>query len=509
MNYIKLNSAALFVMFFFHCGLSIAGDKEVRSIASIIKVWGFLNYQNSYVLESSIHWDEELLHALASYDSSQDVRLAISSLFQKLPALKTNSNAFIDWEVYSRSAWIERDTLLDIETKARLKEMLILKKPFPNRYLDRSYGDVIKFKNPHNIEWDYKIKNHRLLTLALYWTKMNFFNPYQELLPSWDQTLLDLIPIFIQANSEEEFYMALLQMNARIEDSHSEFNVFPLSMQNKIFGNYFLNGVQLSNREDTVYVKAIHPDAYQGLRQGDVLLEVDGYAVKTLLDSITKIGSFSYYNVSRMMRMFARSKTTSRSWKIKRGNESLNVIVHYGEIDKVLSVPQTTNKEMYPDSMVYIMPEGLKQKELKVLLKEARKKAGVILDMRCYPKGHVATLSIFFSARYRHFATMRIVDTQRPGCFKYKKVKTSLMGRRYKKPVTVIVSDRTQSASEYTVMAIQTNPNAKVVGTRTAGANGEVLSIHLPGGYTCVYSSTGVYYPDGQPNQKEGVRIIR
>ncbi|MFN6377932.1 MAG: S41 family peptidase [Flavobacteriales bacterium] len=509
MNYIKTSGAALFVMFFFHCKMSIAGDKEVGSIASIIKVWGFLNYQSSYVLESSIHWDEELLRALEGYDSSQDARLAISSLFQKLPAPKRNSDAIIDWKVYSRCAWIESDTLLDIQTKARLKEMLISKKPFPNRYLDRSYADVIKFKNPHDIEWDYKNRNHRLLTLALYWTKMNFFNPYQELLPSWDQTLIDLIPIFINADSEEDFYVALLQMNARIEDSHSEFNVFPLTMQEKIFGKYFLDGVKLSHRGDTVYVEAKHPEAKQELQEGDILLEIEGYSVTTLLDSIKKIGSFSYHNVSRMMRMFARSKTTSRLWKIKRGNESLNVIANYVAVDKVLSVPPDATKGLYPDSMMYIMPEGLTLKELKVLLKAARKKAGVILDMRCYPKGQVATLSTFFSARYRHFATMTTVDPQRPGCFKYKKVKTSFFGRRYKKPVTVIVSDRTQSASEYTVMAIQTNPNVKVVGTRTAGANGEVLTIHLPGGYTCVYSSTGVYYPDGRPNQKEGVRIIR
>lgn len=504
-----ISAVIIFVLLFFQ-GLIVRGaDNNIQNLASIIRVWGFLNYQNSYVLTSSIHWDEELIRALSIYDESKDEKKSISSLFEKLPEQALNDNLNVDWGVYSRSAWIEKDSLLDVKTRARLKAMLIAKKPFPNRYLEKSYADVIKFKYPHDIKWDQKNKNHRLLSLAQYWTKMNFFNPYQELLPSWDQTLIDLIPIFINAVSEEEFYVALLQMNARIEDSHSEFNVFPLTMQEEIFGKYFLDGVKLSHRGDTVYVKAKHPEANQELQEGDILLEIDEYSVSTLLDSIKKLGSFSYHNVSRMMRVFERSKTTSRLWKIRRAIETLNVVVNYMEFDKVLKIEPDALEEVYPDSLMYIMPEGLSPKELKDALKVARKKDGVVLDMRCYPKEHMFTLSSFFSARYRHFAMVKVVDPKRPGSFKYKKVRTSFFGKRYKKPVTVIVSDRTQSASEYTVMAIQTNSKVKVVGTRTAGANGDVVSIWLPGGFTCVYSSIGIYYPDGRPNQKEGVRIIR
>jgi C-terminal processing protease CtpA/Prc len=54
-------------------------------------------------------------------------------------------------------------------------------------------------------------------------------------------------------------------------------------------------------------------------------------------------------------------------------------------------------------------------------------------------------------------------------------------------------------------MALRTTPGAVVVGSTTAGADGNVSAFFLPGGITSMFSGIGVYYPDGKPTQRIGI----
>ena len=54
-------------------------------------------------------------------------------------------------------------------------------------------------------------------------------------------------------------------------------------------------------------------------------------------------------------------------------------------------------------------------------------------------------------------------------------------------------------------MAYQVHPNASIVGSTTAGADGNVSQIVLPGGITTMISGIGVYYPNGRETQRIGI----
>ncbi len=56
-------------------------------------------------------------------------------------------------------------------------------------------------------------------------------------------------------------------------------------------------------------------------------------------------------------------------------------------------------------------------------------------------------------------------------------------------------------------MAFQSSPNVKVIGSQTAGADGNVTAIVLPGGIFTMISSIGIFYPDNSPTQGIGVKI--
>ncbi len=69
----------------------------------------------------------------------------------------------------------------------------------------------------------------------------------------------------------------------------------------------------------------------------------------------------------------------------------------------------------------------------------------------------------------------------------------------------IIVNETTQSQAEYTTMAFRVAPNVKVIGSTTAGADGNVSQFNLPGGITTMISGLGVYYPDGKETQRVGI----
>ena len=75
----------------------------------------------------------------------------------------------------------------------------------------------------------------------------------------------------------------------------------------------------------------------------------------------------------------------------------------------------------------------------------------------------------------------------------------------YKGKIIIIVNAKTQSNAEYTTMALRVAPKATVIGSTTAGADGNVSKIILPGNIRTMISGIGVYYPDRTETQRVGI----
>jgi C-terminal processing protease CtpA/Prc len=54
-------------------------------------------------------------------------------------------------------------------------------------------------------------------------------------------------------------------------------------------------------------------------------------------------------------------------------------------------------------------------------------------------------------------------------------------------------------------MALETARDTKIIGSQTAGADGNVSLIRLPGGIYTYFTGLGVYYPDGGETQRVGI----
>lgn len=71
----------------------------------------------------------------------------------------------------------------------------------------------------------------------------------------------------------------------------------------------------------------------------------------------------------------------------------------------------------------------------------------------------------------------------------------------------ILTDENTQSMGEwFTMMLRQFNSNAVIIGSQTAGADGDVKRLSLPGGYRFSFSGNGIFYPDGRETQRVGIK---
>ncbi|MDD3108775.1 MAG: S41 family peptidase [Alistipes sp.] len=143
---------------------------------------------------------------------------------------------------------------------------------------------------------------------------------------------------------------------------------------------------------------------------------------------------------------------------------------------------------------------------------DLKKSKAIIADFRDYtnPK----TISIIWYCLLpweTHVTTVSLPKKRLPGYFYTRKEywggTNCEFVQRYKGKIVALVNERTQSSAEYCTMALQSIPHTIVIGSQTSGADGNVVINQLPGPLQIIFSGLGVYYPDGTPTQRVGVRI--
>jgi C-terminal processing protease CtpA/Prc len=132
---------------------------------------------------------------------------------------------------------------------------------------------------------------------------------------------------------------------------------------------------------------------------------------------------------------------------------------------------------------------------------------GLIIDIRNYPSDFVVfTLGSLLVDHPTEFARFTIGDLANPGAFYFTPpLVLKPQAPHYAGRVIILIDEVSQSNAEYTTMALRVAPGAVVVGSTTAGADGNVMPIPLPGGLSSMMSGIGVFYPDKRPTQRVGI----
>ena len=157
--------------------------------------------------------------------------------------------------------------------------------------------------------------------------------------------------------------------------------------------------------------------------------------------------------------------------------------------------------------IAYLKLSSIRVQDVVNYIEQASVTRGLVIDIRNYPSEFVVfALGSRLVQETTSFARFTVGDLDNPGAFIWTQPLTlqpATLGYRGK--VAILVDEVSISQAEYTAMALRAGPQAVVVGSTTAGADGNVSPILLPGGVRTMISGIGVFYPDKTPTQRVGI----
>ena len=159
------------------------------------------------------------------------------------------------------------------------------------------------------------------------------------------------------------------------------------------------------------------------------------------------------------------------------------------------------------NKITYIDLSKINPNEIPTLQSLIKNSTGIVFDIRNYPKAFVPfLLGSYFVSKPTSFVKFLVGSQKDPGEFSF--IKGPVISPAFplfKGKVVVMVNAKTQSQAEYTAMAFRSGNNTTIIGENTAGADGNVSNISLPGGLSTKISGIGVFYPNGTPTQRVGI----
>jgi C-terminal processing protease CtpA/Prc len=506
------------------------GSLEIENLTNLGMIWGFLKYYHPAVARGDYNWD--------------------ASLFRIMPKIilaKTKAGANAELEKWVDSIGkpdsclhcspVKQDSTVQILpdygylfNKGNLTSSLVEKLNYikNNRNQEDNYYVVqaegvgnpnFEHENPY-VKMVYPDVGYRLLSLYRYWNIIQYFYPYKYVIgEDWNKILPEFIPKFVHAENATTYALACLEIIARIHDTHA--NIWGQNQELKNFFGKNAAPIQAKFIENKLVVTGFYSDSFsikEKLNLGDIIASINGEPVEKLVKNNLYLTPASNYETQLRNIPYNLLRTAGDSLElgIIRDRKKFRLFVHCiesGKVNVFLELNQNPNDSSYKiinGNIGYLFPGRYHDRQLPAIKDAFKNTKGIIVDMRTYPSEFMPfTFGTYIKPMASPFVKFTAGDGNYPGLFKF----TPLLSNGetnpafYKGPIVELVNSITQSQAEYTTMAFQTAPDLTVIGSTTAGADGNVSSILLPGGIFTYISGIGVFYPDGRETQRKGIKI--
>ena len=368
---------------------------------------------------------------------------------------------------------------------------------------------------------DYPDRSYRLLALFRFWNIIHYFYPYKSLMDRpWDETLIEFIPRFQDAKDATEYALAVMEMVARMQDSHGFANVG--ARADGILGTHSpAVGLRTLGGRTVVTFVGDGSEGDAGLVVGDLLLAIDGEPVENRRARIARYTAASTpqalsSSTNRLLLRGLKDSTVTlgvrgldekeRSVKVKR---TLDRMAAWQVTQGTSSRPVHT---MLPEGFGYIDLVRLEPADVDAALETVRRAPATIIDIRGYPKGAAFTLAPrladhqFVAAKFRRPYRVGFDDSETVD-YAFDQKFDPGPGWKYGGDLVVLIDERAISQSEHSCLLIESAAPGRVtfMGTPTAGANGDVTNLLLPGGISVSFTGHDVRHADGRQLQRVGI----
>jgi hypothetical protein len=504
-----------------HIDLTVLRPAQADNLSVLGMVWGFLKYRHPSVAGGKVHWDFELFRVLPSVLAATDRGTLDRALTEWVTQLGVPAGCNPcaqspkDAALLSSLAWIQDTTLVGATLSRELQAIDKLRVAADSQFYVTQAPGV---GNPvFTRELPYQNlrppdAGFRILALFRFWNIIEYWYPNREIIgENWRAVLRDELPRVVAASSWDAYQLEMMALIARVHDTHanlwSSLDVrpprgtcaWPVTVR-------FVEGrPTVAAFSDTVAGPS------SGLEIGDAIVVIAGQRVDSLVEAW-----LPYYAASNRVTQLRdigvalpKGECGAGSVTVARGGRLLTLNVArtplYGQ-PLTHDRPGETFQLLSPD-VAYLKLSTIRAVDVTGHIERASGTRGLIIDIRNYPKEFVVfALGGHLVSEPTPFVRFTVGDLQDPGAFTWTEpVVLQPLAPTYQGKVVILVDEVSISQAEYTAMAFRATPGAVVVGSTTAGADGNVSPIPLPGGLRTLISGIGVFYPDKKPTQRVGI----
>jgi len=496
---------------------------QVENLAVAGKVWGFLKYHHPVVTSGQRQWDYALLDILPAVLAARDRAGADALLVEWIAGLgplpDCNPCARLDPQGYHllpRLGWLEDKSLLSPGLRDALQTVYRKRSSAKTQFyagFGTTSGNPVFDKEADYKSLTFPDAGFQLLSLLRFWNIVEYWSPYRDQVDAdWDTVLRESIAPVMQASSRSAYELAMIVVTARVNDTHTKlYTSLPLAPPR---GGCRVPVHVRFVEEQAVVAGYTDNDAgpASGLRRGDVIEAIDGKPLAALIDAWRPYYAAS--NEPTRLRDIAMRLTGGAcgpaQLTVRQDGQRRELAVVRMPIGRSAPLAHDRPGETFQllgDDIAYIKLSSIRSADIPGYMQRAAQTRGIIIDIRNYPSEYVPLwLGPYFVDKPTPFVRTTMGDAANPGGFTWRP-ETSLPVHPspYRGKVMVLVDEESQSRSEYTAMALRAGPRARVIGSTTAGADGNASRFSLPGGLQTMISGLGVFYPDKRPTQRIGI----
>ncbi|RAV28078.1 S41 family peptidase [Sinomicrobium soli] len=528
-----MNKLFLSFLMAIFCAQGVIAQEQLgatEKLASTARIWGFLKYYHPNVADGAYNWDEELFKILPRVKQATDKEALsevylewIESLGQVKPCeqCKANKEGVLYFDKNFDLNWLDDEQLFTKELSEKLRYVE------ENRHQGEKYyaktregvgGGALAVENEIDYEdFDWNNENLRLLSLFRYWNIVEYFFPYKyQMDTDWDVTLSEMIPRFLNPESEEDFSLAMLELVISIDDSHA--NLFTKGTL-KYFGRYYPPfGIKLF--DDGAVVTEILNDSLaksDDIKIGDIITEVSNRNIGDVFEERKKYIAGS--NISRKRfnakyYIFNGSDDSLNLTYIRNGKKQEKTIKRHLNKD-IWGAEKSDNKKeaykIFDGNIAYVDLALLKDIKIQDMMETLKNTRAIIIDTRESSSASIYDIVNYITSPEKEYFKIILPDFDYPGRFFWMEEGLGKGGSnkklQYEGKVVVLVNERCQSQCEFRVMCLQTGNNVTTIGSQTSGADGNVSRFNIVGGVETQITGVGIFYPDGTETQRKGVKI--
>lgn len=496
---------------------------QIENLAVAGKVWGFLKYHHTAVTAGQLQWDYALLRllpAILAAPNRGDADAVMHRWIETLgPLAACSPCATLDTrevQLMPSLAWLSDIHLLSTALRSDLNNINRHRSAGKQFYVSLApqVGNPVFDNEERYKSLRFPDAGFQLLSLFRLWNIVEYWAPYRDQVgEDWDHVLRDSISAVALAQDRSGYELAMMAVIARIHDTHA--NLWSSLRVRPPVGACDMP-VHIRFVEGHAAVSGYTDDAAaaaSGLHPGDIIDAIDGVPVADLVASWQPYYAAS--NEPTRLRDMAAAMSTGAC-----GRAQLTVRQTSGVREiAVFRVPRVGPRalvthdrpgdtfQLLADDIAYIKLSTIKRADISGYMARAAHTKGLIVDIRNYPAEFVPfALGQYFIDQPTPFVRFTTGDLGNPGSFTWgPELNLAPQASRYPGKVMILLDEVSQSQSEYTAMALRAGPRAKVIGSTTAGADGNVSPIPLPGGLQSLISGIGVFYPDKRPTQRVGI----